>query len=963
MNQLPTVGHTFLKLTRNLLGAALALALGLALGSTKVQAQTTDTWIVNSGTFNVAGNWDTAQIPATNDKTLFTNETSITVNLSANTGILDRTTISNHTGVVTINCSNSLNNGVVWYVTNRFAIGVCDSTSTVYMAGGTLTVAYTNGLPSGQLRIGDAITNVPNFNCVGSLIVTAGTVRADAGIVGASSNSVGTLVISGNGVYRDGGVNNGSTLTVGANGSSCQLIITNGGKLFVDGTLTVGNSYVSSNDFMLLSGPTSAATLTQSGDLKFSGNGGQLIISNGAKLFQSGSLLFGGSCNASTGVVVGAGTSVNIGGSFQVGLGGAGSTNTLFTVSDGASISVGGTFAMGNNSFNISNGFVMGGSGLMSTGLFNVMRSNSTATNHDSNFITFTNSFATASYLNPQGPIETISVLNKATLIMTNSYLNVTAGSGTNNISMGGPNGLLLINNGTLLAPRTSDNGGGMSYGGAGGSLIITNGGYLLTSSGTLGAGSPFCTGIVVGASSVWSNHTTVADSTNLIIVGTGGGATNFLGVFDGAKLYNNGSLNIGNNVTSVFNTVTFGGPGAAVTVFNGGSLNIGSASNVSANVLNITNATVSTAYLNVGNSFALSNSLVFKSGTFSVGSMRVRPTNTVTFSGGVLSVGSNTVDTLADNNGPFVVGDGTTASAAVYEMAAGGTGYHNFNNGGLVVTNNATLRGSGTLAGNATVLGTFSPGIAAVNAGVGSIFASNDLVFGSSAVLNYNLGTAQDSVIVNGNLTLGGTINVTSNAGFTATTYTLLTHTNLVFGPAGTLSVGTMPTGYTATVSTNTLPLVQLIVTPIGGGGDPYTSWQTLYFSGSTLSSAGNADPLGKGMSNTNQFLAGFNPTNAAAYLHITAISKTNGGTDVRVDYLGASGDNTYTGGPTSRTNVLEFTTGAGGNYNSNSFVSTGVINILSGGTGLGTLTNMVDPGGAIAGATRYYRVRVLVP
>jgi hypothetical protein len=118
--------------------------------------------------------------------------------------------------------------------------------------------------------------------------------------------------------------------------------------------------------------------------------------------------------------------------------------------------------------------------------------------------------------------------------------------------------------------------------------------------------------------------------------------------------------------------------------------------------------------------------------------------------------------------------------------------------------------------------------------------------------------------------------------------------------------------------------------------------------------------------MSNTNQFLAGFNPTNAAAYVHITSISKTNGSTDVRVDYLGASGDSSRTqpGLLLSRTNVLEFTTGtANGSYSSNNFASTGVSNILSGGIGLGTLTNMVDPGGATNKPSRYYRVRVLVP
>ena len=945
MNQVQGVAHTFPKLTKSLLGGALALTLGLVLGVTSAQSQTTDTWIANSGTFGVAGNWDTAQVPQGGDTLHFTNENSFTVNLGANTAVLRETVISNHTGAVTINA-----NGNTWSVTNSFRIGIADSTSTVYLASGTLSVV--GSISNAQLRVADSTTNL--FGCVGMLFITNGTVQADAGNVGAASNSVGTIVITGNGVYEQGPLGNGSTLTIGSSSGGNQLIVTNGGKLFVDGTLTVGNNVFATNNVMVLSGPTSAATLTSSGDLKFNGNYGQLIISNGAKLFQTGSLLFGVNSSANTGVIDGC--SVIIQGSFQVGSGGSGGTNNLFTIQNGSSISVGGTFAYGNNSFHIHDGLVMGGTGLMSTGLFTVVRSASNPTNHDNNFVTVTNAFMSCVYLNPQGPIETVSILSKATLMLTNSIsLSAPAGS-SNSVNFNSTGGTLLINGGTLDNRLTADNVGGVSIGGAGGnSLIITNGGILLSGNGTLGAGSSFNTGIVVGVSSVWSNFTTVAGYTNRITIGTGTGATNFFGVFDGATLYNNGTFNIGNNVTSSFNTVSFGGFGASATVVNGGSINIGSASNSFGQVLNITNATVTTVNLNVGNSFTVSNSLVLKSGTLAVGFLRVRPTNTVTFSGGVLSAGGSTVDTLADNNGPFVVGDGTTASAAVYEMAAGGIGYHNFNNGGVVVTNGATVRGSGTIVGNATVLGTFSPGIS----GVGSIFASNDLVFGSSAVINYDLGTPQDTVTVNGNLTLGGTVNVTSNAGFTATTYTLFTHTNVV---GGTLTVGTMPTGYTATISTSTVPLVQLIVSPSGGGGDPYTTWATHYgLSGG--GAAGTADPLGKGMSNTNQFLAGFSPTNAAAYVHITAVSKVNSGTDIRVDYLGASGDTTYTGGPASRTNVLEFTTGAGGNYNSNSFASTGQTNILSGGTGLGTLTNMVDPGGAVAGAARYYRVRVLVP
>ena len=79
---------------------------------------------------------------------------------------------------------------------------------------------------------------------------------------------------------------------------------------------------------------------------------------------------------------------------------------------------------------------------------------------------------------------------------------------------------------------------------------------------------------------------------------------------------------------------------------------------------------------------------------------------------------------------------------------------------------------------------------------------------------------------------------------------------------------------------------------------------------------------------------------------------------------YLGANGDSSYTGGPTSRTNVLEFTTGtANGSYSSNNFTSTGQTNILNAANGLGTVTNMVDTGGATNKPSRFYRVRVLLP
>jgi hypothetical protein len=118
--------------------------------------------------------------------------------------------------------------------------------------------------------------------------------------------------------------------------------------------------------------------------------------------------------------------------------------------------------------------------------------------------------------------------------------------------------------------------------------------------------------------------------------------------------------------------------------------------------------------------------------------------------------------------------------------------------------------------------------------------------------------------------------------------------------------------------------------------------------------------------MSNTNKFMAGFNPTNSAAYLHVISVVDefVGGNLSVVVTYLGASGDNTYVPGIASRTNVLDYSTGdAGGNYTNGTWQDTGQTNILGGGNGSGTVTNMTDTVIPSTVTNRYYRVRVLLP
>ncbi len=189
-------------------------------------------------------------------------------------------------------------------------------------------------------------------------------------------------------------------------------------------------------------------------------------------------------------------------------------------------------------------------------------------------------------------------------------------------------------------------------------------------------------------------------------------------------------------------------------------------------------------------------------------------------------------------------------------------------------------------------------------------------------------------------------------------------------FGDGGT-STSQSPSYTYSTPGTWT---ASLIASNAGGASSPFTQtinvynpfawWQLQYF-GSTNNNpntAPNGDYTGTGMSNTNKFMAGFNPTNSAAFLHIISVAKS--GANIVVTYLGANGDTNYAPGILSRTNVLDFTTGdARGSYTNGGWQDTGQTNILSGGTGLGAVTNMTDVGGATNVPSRYYRVRVLLP
>jgi PKD repeat protein len=127
------------------------------------------------------------------------------------------------------------------------------------------------------------------------------------------------------------------------------------------------------------------------------------------------------------------------------------------------------------------------------------------------------------------------------------------------------------------------------------------------------------------------------------------------------------------------------------------------------------------------------------------------------------------------------------------------------------------------------------------------------------------------------------------------------------------------------------------------------FQAWQLQYFGCTNCSQAqGDADADGDGLSNTNEFLAGTNPTNPLSGLRIT--SAVQQGSDIVITWATAGG----------RTNVVQVSTPASDGSYTNNFSDTGASFVISG-AGDAT-TNYVDSGASTNGPNRYYRIR-LVP
>ncbi|HXI85010.1 MAG TPA: carbohydrate-binding protein [Verrucomicrobiae bacterium] len=177
--------------------------------------------------------------------------------------------------------------------------------------------------------------------------------------------------------------------------------------------------------------------------------------------------------------------------------------------------------------------------------------------------------------------------------------------------------------------------------------------------------------------------------------------------------------------------------------------------------------------------------------------------------------------------------------------------------------------------------------------------------------------------------------------------------------GPYATITNGLANTGYTDSSVTNGVHYYY-VATAVNAGAEStnsneaaavplpaYQQWQMLYFGCTNCPQAqASADPFGKGVSNTNQFLLGLNPTNPASVFRVIAIAPQ--GTNLTITWKTAG----------VRTNGVQAR--SGGDYSTNGFADISgpiIINVTG-----DTTTNYTDVGVATNYSTRQYRVR-LVP
>ena len=471
-----------------------------------------------------------------------------------------------------------------------------------------------------------------------------------------------------------------------------------------------------------------------------------------------------------------------------------------------------------------------------------------------------------------------LGTLSVSSLVMNgNSSISLTsAGSAFTNISV---TSFTNNNSGNLISLAS-----GSVWGGGTNTLILSSGSAYYSGLQIDIFGTTLSLGSTTNVSNKTYTFASNASSLQLIVVVNAGDlywAGGASGTWDTSAVVwaTNGGGSASTNFTTNDNA-TFG-TASTITVTNSG---------ITAGTVMVTNGTGTVSFgggtltatsLTKTNAGALvvSNNLALGGGTFlNAGAGSTTVTGSI-LSGGVTQSGSGT--TILSGANAY---NGTTAISGGRLLLSG----TNSGNGAITV-NGGNFAGTGKATNSAVTMssGSITPGSASTT---GTLSIGNLTITGGT--LNILLGGSSTSLLaVNGNANLGGTINFSTNATLTSTTYTFLTYTGTLSGTFSTTNA--LPAGYQVIYGTNSVYLQALaglgpITTTFGGTNAIITGGSTNFLVGVTNTAAAGA---------ANMVFTGTTVTNTTGSIGSTTVTPQSGTNVSGLSYTGATVGSNQTG------------------------------------------------------------------
>ena len=403
------------------------------------------------------------------------------------------------------------------------------------------------------------------------------------------------------------------------------------------------------------------------------------------------------------------------------------------------------------------------------------------------------------------GNVNLVGTLQPATVLVTNNLLNYTIGGGVlagfTSLTKNG-SGTLTLNSSNSFSGGTIVNGGILQfinnyYAGGAGAISLNGGTLYLNGVGTGTTISCAGTNTLEAANQPYAGFNLQGSGLLNVTLNNPGvfSPSGDWSGFSGTLYFTTG------NWLRELNTVTFGssnavwnlGPaGGLYNKYGGATISLGAVfGGTGAGLSGATTANASTTTFVIGgvNTNSVFNGVISDGGA----------ANTALIFNGPGSL------TLTGNN-PFTGGITVNAGTLTVNNTAGsGTG-----SGVVTINRGATLAGTGVIGGIVSIAagGILAPG----GSSAGTLTISNDLSLDNASVIQFQLGTSNDQVTVIGNLTLGGTLNISAATGFGPGTYTLFTYGDAL--SVGTITLGTAPAGYGYSIDTSAQGAVNLIVT-----------------------------------------------------------------------------------------------------------------------------------------------------